>query len=133
MESKRTFSNIDEYISSFPQDVQKILTDIRTTIRAAAPGAKETIKYDIPTYMLHGNVIHFAAYKEHISIFPNPADPTLTDELAKYHAGKGTLQFPIKESMPLELIWRIARARVKEDEEKAAGKQKKSRVFQHPE
>jgi uncharacterized protein YdhG (YjbR/CyaY superfamily) len=96
---------IDDYIASFPADIQKVLKKIRTTIRKAIPDAEEAIKYQMPTYVLNGNVVSFGAYKTHIGLYPTPATlGGFDDELARYRAEKSTLRFPLDEPMPLELI-----------------------------
>ncbi len=118
-------TNIDEYIATFPKDIQKLLKEIRKTIKAAAPDAEETIKYAIPTFMLNGNLVHFAAYKNHIGFYPAPrALESFKKELAGYKGSKGTVQFPLDEPLPLELITRIVKFRVKENKEKAELKSK---------
>jgi len=106
---------IDEYIAEFPADVQKILQKIRATIRKAAPGAAEAISYQIPTFKLDGkNMIHFAAFKTHIGLYPAPRGVAeFEDELADYRRGKGTVQFPLDKPIPYGLITRIVRCRSK--------------------
>lgn len=122
-------TTIDEYIAGFPPDVQEILEKIRAIIRAEAPGAEETIKYRIPTFMLKGNLVHFAAYKKHIGFYPVPTGiEAFKDELAAYEkSGKGSVQFPLDQPMPYDLIARIVQFRVKENLEKAAAKGKRGR------
>ena len=111
---KRTPKDIDEYISGFPPGVQKMLQQIRTTIHKAAPDAEEAISYQIPTFRLNGNLIHFAAYKQHIGLYPAPREhPDFKDELSAYAGGKGTVQFPLDRPVPLDLIRRIVRFRIK--------------------
>jgi len=109
-----TPGNIDEYIAAFPADVQKVLEKIRATIRKAAPRAEEAIKYQIPTFVLNGtNLIHFAAYKEHIGLYPAPRGAEeFEDELSKYEGGKGTLRFPLDQPVPYGLIGRIVKYRI---------------------
>jgi uncharacterized protein YdhG (YjbR/CyaY superfamily) len=120
--------NIDEYIAGFPDDVQKALEEIRSTIRKAAPKAEEAIKYAIPTYVLHGNLVHFAAFKNHIGFYPAPAGiDAFEKELAKYREGKGTIQFPLGEKIPLSLITKVVKFRVKQNTEKANSKLKKKK------
>ena len=107
--------DIDEYIAGFPKDVQKILEKIRMTIRKAAPAAEETIKYQIPTFTMKGNLVHFAAYKEHIGFYPAPTGiEKFQKEVSVYGSGKGTLQFPLDEPIPYDLISKIVKFRVKE-------------------
>jgi uncharacterized protein YdhG (YjbR/CyaY superfamily) len=107
--------NIDEYIAAFPKDVQEILQKIRMTIRKAAPDAQEAIKYQIPTFTLNGNLVHFAAYKNHIGFYPAPtAIEKFKKELSIYGSGKGTLKFPLDKPIPFDLITKIVKFRVKE-------------------
>lgn len=121
---KRTIAtNIDEYIQGYPKDVQKILKEIRATIKKAAPGAEEAIKYAIPTFMLNGNLVFFAAYENHIGFYPAPTGAeAFKKELSVYKTGKGSVQFPIDKPMPLGLITKIVKFRVKENLEKAKKK-----------
>ncbi len=122
MEKDRTApKNIDEYIVGFPDDVQKILQKIRATNQVAAPDAIEAISYQIPTFKLNGkNLIHFAAFKNHVSVYPAPrgADE-FKNELAAYKGGKGTVQFPLDQTIPYDLITRIVKFRVKQNSEAA--------------
>ena len=119
------FTSIDEYISTFPEDVQKILEEIRATIKAAAPEAEEKISYQMPTFFLKGNLIHFAAYKNHIGIYPTPNGiESFKKELSKYKGAKGSVRLPIDEPMPLKLIARIVKFRVAENIKKAKSKGK---------
>jgi uncharacterized protein YdhG (YjbR/CyaY superfamily) len=111
--------NIDEYIAIFPADVQQLLQTIRATIQKAAPDATEAIAYAIPTFKQNGNLVHFAAYKNHIGFYPAPVGiEAFKDETAQYEAGKGTLQFPIDKPLPLDLITRIVKFRVEMNLEK---------------
>jgi len=105
-----TPKDIDEYTSQFPPEVQAILKKIRSTIRKAVPEATEAISNQIPTFQINGkNLIHFAAFKSHVSVYPAPRSaPEFETELAKYKGGKGTVQFPLDEKVPYELISRIA-------------------------
>ncbi len=117
---------IDEYIAGFPQEIQKILQKLRATIRKAAPGATETISYRMPTFTLKGNLVHFAAYKNHIGFYPVPSGiEAFRTELARYQQGRGSVQFPIGEPLPLDLIAQIVKFRVQENLEKAAARGKK--------
>ena len=111
---KVVFNSIDEYIATFPENVQKILEDIRATIKTAAPDAKEKISYQIAAFELNGrNLIHFAGWNRHISMYPVPAgDEAFEKKIARYVAGKGTLKFPLDEPIPLELIGEIVKFRV---------------------
>jgi uncharacterized protein YdhG (YjbR/CyaY superfamily) len=120
--------NIDEYISTFPKEIQKILEELRSTIRKAAPGAEETISYQMPTFTLKGNLVHFAAYKNHIGFYPTPSGiETFKEELAVYKWAKGSVQFPIDKPLPLKLVAKIVEFRVRENLEKALLKQKKKK------
>ncbi len=114
--NKTAFHTIDEYIATFPEDVQQKLAALRRTIRAAAPQAQEVINYQIPTYQLYGNLVHFAAYKKHIGFYgSSEAAEEFRDELSRFMTGKGTLQFPLNEPLPLKLIAKIVRFRAKEN------------------
>ncbi len=119
---------IDEYIAGFPPDIQEILEKIRLTIREAAPGAEETIKYQMPTFTLNGNLVYFAAFKKHIGFYPPVAAGTakFKKELAAYEGEKGSLIFPLDRPIPFDLISRIVKFRVKENLAKTAAKRKRS-------
>jgi uncharacterized protein YdhG (YjbR/CyaY superfamily) len=118
-------SDIDEYIGTFPPDVQAILQKIRTTVAKAVPKAEEKLSYRIPAFMLDGVVIYFAAFKKHIGVFPPVRDPRLKKEVARYAGPKGNLQFPLSERIPYALIGRIAKARARANVASAAAKRKK--------
>ncbi|HEX9252249.1 MAG TPA: DUF1801 domain-containing protein [Ignavibacteriaceae bacterium] len=112
--AKNKFATIDEYSKTFPKYIQKILEQVRETIREAAFDAEETINYQIPTFKLNGNLVHFAAFKNQIGFYP--ISKTLEDfqkDLAKFKSSKGAVQFPINEPMPLKLISKIVKYRVK--------------------
>ena len=116
----RSPQSIDEYIAGFPSDVQEILKQIRTTIKKAAPDAEEAIKYQIPTFVMNGNLVHFAAFKNHIGFYPTSSGiEAFKDELSRYQSAKGSVQFPIDEPIPLKLIEKIVKFRVKEVRGKA--------------
>ncbi len=118
-------ASMDEYISGFPPKVQKILRKVRTTIRKAAPGAQETIKYQMPTFILNGNLVYFAAFKEHIGFYPIPTGiEKFKKELSIYKQGKGSVQFPLDQPIPYDLIAQIVKFRVEENKAKAAKKKK---------
>ena len=118
--------NIDEYIASFSPEVQRILEKIRSTIRDAAPGAQEKISYRMPTFTLMGVLIHFAAFKKHIGLYPPvKGDEKLQADIARYRGEKGNLKFPLDEPIPYSLIGRIVKSRVKEQRERAASKRGK--------
>ena len=113
--------SIDDYIAGFPKEIQAILEQIRMTIKQAAPEAKEAIKYAMPTFILHGNLVHYAAFKNHIGFYPVPSGiEAFKKELAVYKGAKGSVQFPLDQPMPLDLISKIVKFRVKEN----SGKQK---------
>jgi uncharacterized protein YdhG (YjbR/CyaY superfamily) len=116
MASKAKFTTMDAYIASSPKDVRAILEKIRQTIRKAAPEAVEAISYQIPTFKLNGsNLVHFAAWKEHIGFYATPSgNAAFKKELSKYKVAKGSIQFPLDEPIPYDLITQIARFRVKE-------------------
>jgi len=113
-------NSITEYIATFPKDVQKILEQVRYTIKKAAPGAEETISYGIPTFTFNGkNLVHFAAFKNHIGFYATPTGhKEFEKELSIYKQGKGSVQFPLDKPMPLSLITKIVKFRVKENSEK---------------
>ena len=114
---------IDEYIAGFPRDVQEILQKIRMTIRKAAPDAKETIKYRMPTFTLNGNLVYFAGFKSHIGFYPIPTGvEQFKKELSVYKQGRGSVQFPLDKPIPYDLISRIVKFRVKENLAKAKKK-----------
>ena len=106
------FRDIDQYLATFPPDVQAVLQQIRQEIHRAVPGSSEVISYNIPTMTRGGHrYVHFAGWKAHVSLYPTPeADPDLARELAPYEVGKGTLKFSLKKPIPYELIGRVAAA-----------------------
>jgi uncharacterized protein YdhG (YjbR/CyaY superfamily) len=117
---------MDEYITDFPKDIQEILGKIRMTIRKAAPDAEETIKYQIPTFTLKGNLVHFAAFKKHIGFYPAPTGIVrFRKELSLYAGAKGSVRFPLDKPIPFGLISKIVKFRVKENRARAAAKAKK--------
>lgn len=122
-----TPTTIDAYIAAFPAEVQEILQTIRGIVQAAAPEATEAIKYQMPTFVLKGhNLVHFAAFKHHIGFYPVPSGiEAFKEELAGYVGGKGSVQFPLNQPIPFDLIRRIVEFRVAENLEKAAAKGRK--------
>jgi len=109
------FTDIDSYIGSFPPETQKILEKVRATIRKAAPLATETINYGMPTFILKGNLVHFAAFKNHIGFYPTPsAISAFSKELSVYEGAKGSVKFPVEKEIPYDLISRIVKFRVDE-------------------
>ena len=118
-------ATIDEYIAGFPKDVQKALQEVRETIHKAAPKAEETISYAMPAFKQNGNLVYFAAWKEHIGFYATPTgNSEFKKDLAGYKTSKGAIQFPLDKPMPVQLITKIVKFRVKENEEKAALKKK---------
>jgi uncharacterized protein YdhG (YjbR/CyaY superfamily) len=113
------YKTIDEYINTFPEDVRTILKQLRQAIKEVAPEAEETINYQIPTFTLHGNLVHFAAFKSHIGFYPTPSGmEAFKKELSPYKGAKGSVQFPIDQPLPLTLVRRIVEYRVKENLER---------------
>ncbi len=122
------YTTIDEYIAQFPPLVQEMLEAMRKVIKEAAPEAEEKISYQMPTFALHGNLVHFAAYKNHIGFYPAPRGiEAFKDELSGYKGAKGSVQFPIDKPLPYELIGRIVRFRVEENKKQAEAKKQKKR------
>ncbi len=120
-----SLKNIDEYIAGFPRDVQELLKQIRTTIKKVAPDAEEAIKYQIPTFVLNGNLVHFGAFKNHIGFYPTPSGiKAFKDELSRYEVAKGSVQFPSDQPMPLSLIGKIVKFRVREARAKSTAKKR---------
>lgn len=116
---------IDEFIASSPTDVQAVLQKIRATIQKAAPKAKETINYGIPTFTLEGNLVHFSAFKAHIGFYPTPSGiEKFKQELSAYELAKGSVKFPLDKPIPYALIAKVVKFRVKENLEKAKSKGK---------
>lgn len=116
--------NIDEYIADFPEDVQEVLQQVREIIKKVEPAMEETISYAIPTFKLNNmNVVHFAGFKNHIGLYPAPTgSEAFKEELSVYKTGKGSVQFPLGQPVPLDLITRIVNFRVKECLEKGEKK-----------
>lgn len=120
---KSGFTTIDEYIRLFPGPVQKKLTQLRKLVHEMAPDATEKISYQMPTFFLNGNLVHFAAHTNHIGFYPTPsAGVRFKRELAGYEQGKGSIQFPLDKPLPLELIRKIVRFRVEENVKKGRKK-----------
>lgn len=118
--------DFDGYISQFPAGVQAILEQVRGTIGQAAPEATEVISYQMPAFKQHGILVYFAAWKQHIGLYPPiTGDKALEKAVARYAGPKGNLQFPLDEPMPFDLIERIVKLRVKQDSAKAAARRKK--------
>jgi uncharacterized protein YdhG (YjbR/CyaY superfamily) len=118
--------DIDDYIARFPADVQAILEKVRATIKTAAPEATETISYQMPAFKQHGILVYFAGWTKHIGLYPPVSgDKALEKSVARYAGPKGNLQFPLDQPIPYDLIERIVKLRVKQDNDKAAAKRKK--------
>ena len=118
--------NIDEYIAGFPPDVQSLLEKTRTTIKNAAPDAEEAIKYQLPTFTLHGNLVHFGAFQKHLGFYPGASGiAEFKAELSGYRGAKGSVQFPFDQPIPFDLISEITRFRVQENLDKAKAKRKR--------
>lgn len=116
MEQKNVISTVDAYIAQFPADIQDKLSDVRQTIKQAVPDATEKISYGMPTFYLKKNLVHFAAFKNHIGFYPAPQGiEAFADELSVYKSSKGAVQFPLNKPMPLDLIARIAAYRAEEN------------------
>jgi uncharacterized protein YdhG (YjbR/CyaY superfamily) len=127
MEGKQVgFNSIDVYIASFPVEIQKIMQELRATIKAAAPGAEEKISYQMPAFVLKGNLVYFAAWKNHIGFYPaSSGTQAFKHELSIYESTKGSVKFPLEKPLPLDLISRIVKFRVVENLRKAEMKSSK--------
>ena len=122
------FTSIDEYISTFPAETQKILQELRATIKAAAPDSEERISYQMPAFYLKGNLVYFAAFKNHISFFPTASGvDAFKDKLSTYAGSKGTVRFPADKPIPLDLISEIVKYRVNENLKKSELKSNKKK------
>lgn len=117
--------NFKAYITPFPKEVQKLLEQVRQTVKAAAPEAEEIISYGMPAFRYHGNLVYFAAFKNHIGFYALPTgNAAFRKELSKYKQGRGSVQFPLNEPLPLDLITQIVKFRVKENLQKVKAKSK---------
>ncbi|MBL7842791.1 MAG: DUF1801 domain-containing protein [Cyclobacteriaceae bacterium] len=129
----KDFKDIDSYILIFPKDVQILLQQLRETIRKAAPQAEEAIRYQMPTFKMEGNLVHFAAYKNHIGFYPAPSGLlAFQKEISKYKHSKGAVQFPLDKPLPLGLITKIVKYRVKKNLEKLKSKKTGQKNFSSP-
>ena len=123
MANRSTANSIDEYVAEFPPETQKVLEELRALIKAAAPDATEKISYAIPTFDLNGHLVHFAGYKNHIGFYPTGGGvEAFKEELKPYKSGKGSMQFPLGQPLPTDLIRRIVEFRVEENTGKASGR-----------
>jgi uncharacterized protein YdhG (YjbR/CyaY superfamily) len=121
--SRPKFTTIDEYVAGLPEETRTILQKLRTTIAKSAPDAEESINYGIPTFKLNGNLVHFAAFKNHIGFYPAPSGiEAFKKELSVYEGAKGSIKFPLDKPLPYDLISKIVKFRVKENLEKAKTK-----------
>jgi uncharacterized protein YdhG (YjbR/CyaY superfamily) len=126
MANEQKPTDIDAYISKFPADVQAVLGKVRATISSAAPDSTEVISYQMPAFKQYGILVYFAAWKNHIGLYPPiSGDDALEKAVARYAGPKGNLQFPLDEPIPFKLIERIVKLRVKQDTAKASAKRKK--------
>lgn len=129
MNNTSQIETVDAYIATFPKPVQKILESLRKAIRKAAPDAEECISYKMPTYKQNGNLVHFAGYEHHIGFYPTPdAINAFANEIAGYKNAKGSVQFPLRDPMPLDLISRMTKFRVMQAEERSELKSKSSKA-----
>jgi uncharacterized protein YdhG (YjbR/CyaY superfamily) len=127
--NKVGFTSINAYVATFPKEIQKILEEVRATIKAAAPDAEEKISYQMPTFTLKGNLVHFAASKNHIGFYPTPTGiDKFKKELSVYEGAKGSVQFPLDKPIPYDLISKIVKFRVKENLARAETKVKKKKA-----
>jgi uncharacterized protein YdhG (YjbR/CyaY superfamily) len=119
----KSVTTMDQYIKDFPPEVRRRLESIRKLVRKLAPEAREKISYRIPTFYLNGNLLHFAAFRNHIGFFPTSSGVrSFEKELSKYEHGKGSIRFPMDEDLPLKLMEKIARHRIRENSMKGEGK-----------
>jgi len=126
MEARTKFKTVEEYFSALPPGIKTKLEEIRKTIAKTAPGAEEVISYNMPAFKLNGMLVWYAAFKEHIGFYPRPSGiEVFKKELSAYKMAKGSVQFPIDEPLPLSLVKKIVKYRVKENQEEAKRKAKK--------
>jgi uncharacterized protein YdhG (YjbR/CyaY superfamily) len=126
MANRSTARTIDKYIAEFPPETRRVLEELRALIRSAAPGATETISYAIPTFDLNGHLVHFAGYARHVGFYPTSTGiQAFQHEIASYKSSKGSVQFPLDQPLPADLIHRIVRFRVEENTCKAPPKRRK--------
>ena len=126
MQAAIKHTTVNEYLSYFPETVQNQLDTLRTDLKKAAPGTTELISYNMPAYKQHGILVYFAGYKNHIGFYPTASGVReFRDDLTPYKVSKGAIQFPIDQPLPLGLITKIVKFRIKEDREKALAKRLK--------
>jgi uncharacterized protein YdhG (YjbR/CyaY superfamily) len=114
--TKKGFKTIDEYIATFPKNVQSILDEMRQAIRESAPQAEEVISYQIPAFKLNGNLVYFGAFRNHIGFYPTSSPmEAFKEELSGYAVSKGTVRFPLDKPIPFDLVKKIVKFRVKEN------------------
>lgn len=122
------FKSVDEYITSFPKNVQEILDELRKAIKESAPEAEEVISYGMPAFKLNGVLVYFAAHKNHIGLYPTASGITaFNKELSSYKHTKGTIQFPIDRPIPFDIVKRIVKFKVKENQAKFKNKLKRKK------
>lgn len=127
--NKPEFTSIDAYIATFSDEIQRKLQELREVIRAAAPEATEKISYQMPTFYLNGNLVHFAAFKQHIGFYPTPSGTEhFQKELSPYKTSKGTVRFPLDQPIPFDLVTKMVNFRVAENKQKASRKDHKVRA-----
>jgi uncharacterized protein YdhG (YjbR/CyaY superfamily) len=116
---RKVFKTIDEYIATFPKNVQRILEELRQAIRDSAPEAEEAISYQMPTFKLNGNLVHIAAFRNHIGFYPTSSGiEAFKEELSGYEVSKGTVRFPMNKPIPFDLVMKIVSYRVKENSDR---------------
>jgi uncharacterized protein YdhG (YjbR/CyaY superfamily) len=120
------FKTVDEYLSTFPPNTKAMLKDLRKAIKETAPGAEELISYNMPAFKLHGVLVYYAAYKEHIGFYPTASGiAAFKKDLTQYEVSKGTIRFPLDRPLPFDLIGKIVKFKVRENLEKVKAKAKK--------
>ncbi len=127
---KGGFRSIDEYIATFPEEIQALLEAVRATVKAAAPDAEERISYQMPAFAQNGTLVHFAAWKNHIGMYPasSGVPEAFKDELSKYETTKGAIRFPISQPLPMDLISKIVQFRITENLNNAEAKARKKKA-----
>jgi uncharacterized protein YdhG (YjbR/CyaY superfamily) len=124
--TSKKFKTVDEYFSTFPKNVKDVLAELRKTVKQAAPQAEEVISYNMPAFKFKGILVYYAAYKKHIGFYPTSSGiEAFKKELSGYKWAKGSIQFPLDQPLPIELITNIVKFKVMRNSEKAAAKTKK--------